>query len=708
MLWSFGDDSLGQLGVHEDALSSSSQGRHPAPQRVLADSFQAEICLVTAGEAHSLAVDSLGGVYLWGRSREGQCGIREAIVRTPRPLTSLLHEHVVAAAVSSDASFAITASGALYQWGAVHTSSTALAHAHLAGYGRSMDSLSASEERMLRASLVTYLSAGIDEDESDGGGGGSGDGGGDSAGGGRDGSGISGGASGGGGGSGGSGGGSDGSGGSGGSSGGGGGGGDDGGGDDCGGAAGGGSSEYRTHDGTKVTVGTKRELRPEPARVALPAGERATGVAGGFGFAIVLVSGGGALAFGLNDRFQCGVGDRMTRDTPTRIPGPIGSLRLRRVACGQQHTAVIDEHGGCWSWGLGSFGQLGHGRKRDEPRPRKISALAQLGAASAVACGQQHTIFLLRAPPAPTAAATPAAAQTAAAAAAASGVGGGGDMGGGGGVDGDCVGSAGGDVLLLGAGHAEFGQLGTGDSGAIGEASRDFPLPRTIPLPADLLGTPSDVRCGALHSVVLTSLGEVLTFGWGASGALGHGGFSYELDARPVEELALRRVGAIAAGGRHTLALADGDGQGIARLQRDLSAMLRGAFEADCAIDAGKPPAGRRRFLAHRAILACRCPRLLAMLAFSSRFGAPLPEGRGHAPPPFHWPSHSSAAVAAEPSAAEDALPLLALPTIRAPIFALLLTWVYTGVVETAETLLVSKPPPPSQQRNACERHAGR
>ena len=75
---------------------------------------------------------------------------------------------------------------------------------------------------------------------------------------------------------------------------------------------------YRASDGSEVTVGTKRELQPEPARVPLE-GERSVAVAGGFGFAIVCLAGGGALAFGLNDRFQCGLGDRMTREKPTRI-----------------------------------------------------------------------------------------------------------------------------------------------------------------------------------------------------------------------------------------------------------------------------------------------------------------------------------------------------------------------------------------------------
>ena len=50
-------------------------------------------------------------------------------------------------------------------------------------------------------------------------------------------------------------------------------------------------------------------------------------------------------------------------------------VQLVSASCGQQHTCAIDAHGRCYSWGLGSFGQLGHGGFSDEPRPRKVLAL---------------------------------------------------------------------------------------------------------------------------------------------------------------------------------------------------------------------------------------------------------------------------------------------------------------------------------------------
>ena len=526
-------------------------------------------------------------VYVWGRTREGQCAVTNVTpVDSPTFLSSLAHEHASQIACGADVTYVVTSSGALYQFGAVHAPSDALAHADLAGYGRSLSNLSEANQSMLRASVASYLAAGDEEDNNEHEG-------------------------------------------------------------EAGeGEEGGAAAE-------SATVGTRRVLSPDPTRVQLGAGERASHVAGGFGFGVVLLSGGGALSFGLNDRFQCGHGDRVTRDAPTRVAS-LHRIPLVAVACGQQHACVADEHGQVYTWGMGAFGQLGHGRRRDEVRPRHVMLLAEAGAVVAIACGQQHTAFVVR-PKAPSSEE--------------------GEEGGDGGGEGKS------DVgrVLFGCGHAEYGQLGTGDHGGAGEAARDFPLPRRIPMPEAIAGEVVDVSCGALHTSVLTSLGECATFGWGASGALGHGGFFYELEARPVALLGTRRVSAISAGGRHSLALEQAESHS-SNLARDLGEMLASAIDADVVLQAGRQ-SGVRRFLAHRCVLAARCPRLLAMIAFStSRFAL------SHAStelPALHWPSQATAGGQSASCAA------VRLPAIRAPIFGLLLTWVYTDRIDSTETLFL-------------------
>ena len=694
-LYAWGETSQKQLGVVKTDAEESLPQRLPLPRKAFGDAFVANIQDIACGEAHSAAVDALGTMYIWGRTKEGQCGQLGDSIETPSKMSALQHEHIKAVACGSDMTFAITASGALYQFGAIHTPSEALAHADLAGYGRSIETMSQSTQDMLRASMQSYL-AGQEEEEVEeeeeeaeaemanaahG---------------------------------------------------------DEEAVEEMQPAAGAASSvtppaseptrSYVSRDGygrrigsrrasessaDAQIVGTRRVLQGTPVRVALPRGERAVHVAGGYGFAVVLLAGGGAMTFGLNDRFQCGVMDRRTRVTPTRLAA-LGRRPLVSVACGQQHAVVADAHGGAWSWGLGSFGQLGHGRRQDEPRPRFIDFFVETEVIG-VACGQQHTAFLVRRRPPPngqSSTAADASKSVVASEAAALPL-----------PDAkarDGAAKAGVDApftMLFGCGHAEYGQLGTGDSGAIGVAERDHPTPRHIPLPSNLGGEPASVRCGGLHTVVRTTRGEVLTFGWGAGGALGHGAFAYELEAKRVEALANRDVGLIAAGGRHTLALEDtsstlAQGFGSSALTRDLGTLLASGTDFDCVLEGGKA-GGRRAFLAHRAIIAARCPKLLPMMAFSSsRFCVP--------PDPssltrLNWPSQASAAArltrdssehssrADDAAAAGRTIQLSSLTSVigaasycwvrsvRAPILALLLRWLYTGKIETTERLFLSQ-----------------
>ena len=65
----------------------------------------------------------------------------------------------------------------------------------------------------------------------------------------------------------------------------------------------------------------------------------------------------------------------------------------------------------------------------------------------------------------------------------------------------------------------------------------------------------SQIRCGMKHCVVLTSSGEVLTWGQGSFGALGHGEFStFNSKPRIVSSLKETRITGIAAGGYNSAA----------------------------------------------------------------------------------------------------------------------------------------------------------
>lgn len=70
---------------------------------------------------------------------------------------------------------------------------------------------------------------------------------------------------------------------------------------------------------------------------------------------------------------------------------------------------------------------------------------------------------------------------------------------------------------------------------------------------------PSQVAAGADHTVLLTDVGKVLTFGNGLFGRLGHGDTLTQLLPRTVHTLT-RRVVMVVAGQQHTLALCEDGG----------------------------------------------------------------------------------------------------------------------------------------------------
>jgi hypothetical protein len=136
----------------------------------------------------------------------------------------------------------------------------------------------------------------------------------------------------------------------------------------------------------------------------------------------------------------------------------------------------------------------------------------------------------------------------------------------------------------------------------------------------------SHIACGSLHSVAVTRGGHVLTWGWGGTGALGHGwgeGLGRRFAAAPVrsvEALANNNVVAVCAGRRHTISLIDHSqtrhslpNGGMSSLQED-GDFIDICLEARC---------GGTVF-ASRCLLAARCARLGSIIALSTdRFNAP-------------------------------------------------------------------------------------
>jgi len=151
-------------------------------------------------------------------------------------------------------------------------------------------------------------------------------------------------------------------------------------------------------------------------------------------------------------------------------------LALRRptvaVACGWNHTLLLDAFGSVFSFGLGSDGQLGHGDTASRAAPHLVKSLCH-SCAVQVAAGSAHSLVLAL----PLHTMTPG-------------------------------------NIVYAFGLNEEGQLGLGDRECIS-------APRA--LGTILHCSPCQISCGGYHSAMVTSRGELYTWGYGRAGRLGSG-----------------------------------------------------------------------------------------------------------------------------------------------------------------------------------------
>ena len=170
-----------------------------------------------------------------------------------------------------------------------------------------------------------------------------------------------------------------------------------------------------------------------------------------------LTYGGKVLTFGHGNSGQLGLGDRQDVMVPTMIPE---FKYIDQVACGSNHTALLDFRGRVWTFGSGAYGQLGLDDDIDEYIPTMIPGLEEK--IVQVSCGGAHTALL----------------------------------------------DSQGRVWTFGQG--DYGQLGLDDDEA-----------RTIPTLISELPRIKQISCGKKHTAVVDIHGQVWTFGYGEFGQLG-------------------------------------------------------------------------------------------------------------------------------------------------------------------------------------------
>jgi len=254
-------------------------------------------------------------------------------------------------------------------------------------------------------------------------------------------------------------------------------------------------------------------------------------VAAGAYHSVALKADGTVWAWGANGSGQLGDGNYGTNsDTPVQVVMELGGDPLTGVAAvsaGENHSVAVKADGTVWTWGSNYYGQLGDGTENGRDTPVQVKdeeGTGTLQGVAAVAAGNWHTVVLKA------------------------------------------------DGTVWAWGYNNHGQLGDGTTGT----DKDIPVQVVMELGGDPLTGAAAVAAGVCHTITVKENGTVWAWGANGDGRLGDGTMGTDRDT-PVQVKdeegtgTLQGVAAVAAGAGHTMALkengavqawgANGDGQ---------------------------------------------------------------------------------------------------------------------------------------------------
>ncbi|KAL1215201.1 PH, RCC1 and FYVE domains-containing protein 1 [Cardamine amara subsp. amara] len=171
---------------------------------------------------------------------------------------------------------------------------------------------------------------------------------------------------------------------------------------------------------------------------------------------------------------------------------------VKSISLGAKHAALVTRQGEVFCWGNGSSGKLGVKVNIDIDHPKRVESLEDV-AVQSVACSDHQT----------------------------------------------CAVTESGELYLWGI-----------DGGAIEQSGRQF-LTRKI---SDVFGgslSVLSVACGAWHTAIVTSSGQLFTYGSGTFGVLGHGSLESVTKPKEVESLRRMKVISVSCGPWHTAAIVE-------------------------------------------------------------------------------------------------------------------------------------------------------
>ncbi|WOL09445.1 ultraviolet-B receptor UVR8 [Canna indica] len=246
----------------------------------------------------------------------------------------------------------------------------------------------------------------------------------------------------------------------------------------------------------------------EPIEVSgLP--ENIRQISAGYNHSSALTADGELFMWGDNSSGQLGLGKsaKSVVSSPTRVDCLVG-INIKMVALGSEHSIAITDVGDALSWGAGGSGRLGHShtssifsfsKNSSEYTPRLIKNLEGIKI-KAIAAGMLHSA---------------------------------------------CVDERG-SVFI-------FGETATNKLGFGGKNAQTPTIVQELPIS-------EEVACGGYHTCVVTSWGELYTWGSNENGCLGLGCTNMIRNPEIVKSSVLKSsVSKVACGWKHTAAISGGN-----------------------------------------------------------------------------------------------------------------------------------------------------